>query len=140
MDGAQFIRGKISGIQKTFESPNLSKFLPVTKLAELADYSEIGEYPRFFKEEKVLSKTVVTAAQNTDGRKNGVVNHTVLYRWPQNVQQDYIKYQFPLESFVSEILASKRRFKMPQQPQLPQTDSDFALIDAPPPIEWEAQP
>jgi hypothetical protein len=138
LDQAQFIRGKIGGLQKTFESANLSKFLPAAKLAELADYTEIGEYPRFFKEERVLTKTVVTPAQNTDGRKGGIINHTVLYQWDRHVEKDNVKYLFPLDSFISEILAGKRRFKMPPQPQRPETDADFAIIDVPPPIEWEA--
>lgn len=137
MNSAQFVRGKIGGIQKSFESPSLSKILPPDKLSELVDYTEIGEYPRFFKEEKVLSKTVITPAKNSDGRKGGIINYTVLYQWDQNVEKDNVKYIFPLESFISEILAGKRRFKMPPMPELPVTESDFALIDVPPPLEWE---
>jgi hypothetical protein len=137
MNRAQFYRGKIDGIQKSFESPNLSKILPPDKLSELADYTEIGEYPRFFRDEKVLSRTVIVPAENTDGRRGGIINHTVLYQWDQHVEKDTVKYIFPLESFISEILSGKRRFKMPDPPTLPDTDSDFALIDLPPPIEWE---
>jgi len=133
----QFIRGKIRGIQRSYESPNLDKLLPSGKLAELADYNELGEYPRFFKDERVLTKTVVTEAENTDGRRGGIINYTVLYKWDRHVERDTVKYEFPLEHFIGEILAGKRRFKMPPQPQLPESESDFALIDAPPPIEWE---
>jgi hypothetical protein len=139
MNSAQFYRGKIDGIQKTFESPNLSKILPPDKLQELASYSEIGEYPRFFKDEKVLSKTVISPAKNIDGRRGGIVNHTVLYQWGQSFEKDSVRYIFPLETFISEILSGKRRFKMPPVPMLPVTDSDFGLIDLPSPIEWEVQ-
>jgi hypothetical protein len=133
----QFYRGKIDGIQKNFESPDLDKILPTEKLADLANYTVIGEYSRFFKNEKVLTKTVITEAENSDGRRGGIVNFTVLYGFEQTVTQDSIKYVFPLEDFIAEILMGKRRFKMPPAPPLPDTDSDFALIEPPPPIIWE---
>jgi hypothetical protein len=135
MKAGQFIRGKIDGIQKTFESPDIDKLLPADKLCELADYTEIGEYPRFFKQEKALTKTVVVAAKNTDGRRGGVINHTVLYCYDPTVEHDGVKYIFDTDSFIAEILAGKRRFKMPISPTLPNADS--GLIEAPTPIEWE---
>lgn len=136
MRSGQFYTGKIDGIQKRFESPNLNDILPAEKLAELTTYTEAGEYPRFFKAEKVISKTVITPAENSDGRRGGITNHTVLYRFDQTVTKDTIKYLFPLDDFILEILAGKRRFKMPPTPAYPQ-NTDFAIIDAPPPIEWE---
>ena len=137
MISAQFVIGKIDGIQKRFISANISSILPSEKLEELEAYLDIGEYPRFFKAEKVLTKTVVTSAENTDKRRGGIINHTVLYRFEQHVKLDSIKYVFPLDDFITEILAGKRRFKMPPQPTLP--DTDMGLIDPPSPIEWEAQ-
>ena len=133
----QFYRGKIDSIQKHFESQNLSSILPTDKLQDLASKTEIGEYPRFFKEEKVLTKTVVSPADNSDGRKGGIINHTVLYRFNQTVKQDTITYIFPLEDFINEIVAGKRRFKMPPKPELP--ESNAGIIDDPPEIEWEAE-
>jgi len=138
MKTGQFYRGKIDGIQKNFESPNLDKILPTEKLADLANYNEIGEYPRFFKNEKVLTKTVITKAENSDGRRGGIINFTVLYGFEQTVTQDSIKYVFPLEDFIAEILMGKRRFRMPPAPVLPDTNSEFVLIDPPPPIVWES--
>jgi hypothetical protein len=138
MKSGQFVKGKIDGIQKHFKSPELNKILPKEKLAELEDYIDVGEYPRFFKAEKVLAKTVVTAADNSDGRRGGIINHTVLYQFEQSVTLDTVKYIFPLDDFITEILAGKRSFKMPPIPILP--DSDSGLIELPPPIEWEAQP
>jgi len=135
MKSGQFYRGKIDGIQKHFESLDIDKILSSDKLCELADYTEIGEYPRFFKQEKVISKTVVSEAENTDGRKGGIINYTVLYRFDQKITHDTIQYVFDLETFISEILAGKRRFKMPPPPSLP--DSDTGLIALPPPLEWE---
>ena len=135
MIAGQFIRGKIDGVQKHFESPNLNSVLPTEKLQDLASKTEIGEYPRFFKDEKVLTKTVVTPADNSDGRKGGIINHTVLYRFNQTVKQDTITYIFPLDDFISEILAGKRRFKMPSKPELP--DTNTGIIADPPPIDWE---
>jgi hypothetical protein len=131
---AQFIRGKIDGIQKSFESSNLGKILPQEKLSELADYTEIGEYPRFFKTEKVLTKTVVSAAENSDGRRGGIINHTVLYKWDQTLIHEDAPYIFDLDTFIAEILAGKRRFKMPNKPELPKGDSGFIET---PPLEWE---
>jgi hypothetical protein len=131
----QFIKGKIDGIQKYFKTATLRELLPKTKLDELEAYSEVGEYPRFFKTEKVLSKTIVTDAENSDGRRGGVVNRTVLYKFDQNVTKDTVNYLFPLDDFIAEILGGKRRFKMPPMPELP--DTDMGLIELPPPIEWE---
>jgi hypothetical protein len=137
MKTGQFYRGKIDGIQKNFESPDLDKILPTEKLADLANYTEIGEHPRFFKKEKVLTKTVITEAENSDGRRGGIINFTVLYGFEQTVTQDTINYVFPLDEFIAEILDGKRHFKMPPPPTLPETDSNFALIEPPPPIIWE---
>jgi hypothetical protein len=137
MKSGQFYRGKIGGIQKNFESPNLDILLPVDKIRELADYTEIGEYPRFFKQERVLTKTVVEAAKNTDGRSGGVTNHTILYQWDRKLVHEGAIYTFDVEAFISEILAGKRRLRMPQLPILPENDLDFSIIDPPPPIEWE---
>jgi len=133
----QFVRGKIDGIQKRFESPDLNSVLATAKLDELKDCTEIGEHPRFFRQEKVLAKTVVSEADNSDGRRGGVINHTVLYKFDQTVTQDTIKYVFPLDDFIQEILDGKRRFKMPPLPQLPESDS--GIIDLPQPLEWEVQ-
>jgi len=137
MKSGQFYRGKIDGIQKNYESPDLEQLLPTEKLGWLADYTEIGEYPRFFKQEKVMSKTVITAAENSDGRRGGIINHTVLYGFDHTVTKDTIKYVFPLEDFIAEILSGKRRFKMPPPPDLPNTNTAFAIIEPPPPIKWE---
>jgi hypothetical protein len=138
MKSGQFYRGKIDGIQKHFESKGIAQLLPTEKLCILADCTEIGEYPRFFKNERVLAKTVVTAAQNTDGRSGGTVNHTVLYQMDATVNHDSAKYLFDVEEFIAEYLADKRRFKMPPAPVYP-SGVDSGLIDPPPPIEWEAQ-
>ena len=135
MQSGQFVIGKIDGIQKYFKTENLREILPKTKLTELETYTEIGEYPRFFKIEKVLSKTIVSAADNTDGRPGGIINRTVLYKFDQTITKDAVNYVFPLDDFIAEILAGKRRFKMPPMPELPNTD--MGLVDLPPPIEWE---
>lgn len=135
MRSGQFYRGKIDGIQKHFESPNLAEILPSEKLSELASNTVIGEYPRFFKQEKVVAKTVVKEADNTDGRKGGTVNYTVMYRFDQTVKHDGLKYVFPLDDFITEILAGKRRFKMPPAPTLP----DSGFLSYPPPLEWEVE-
>jgi len=135
MISGQFVKGKIDSIQKYFKTANLRDILPRNKLDILEAYSEVGEYPRFFKEEKVLTRTKITEAENTDGRRNGIINHTVLYKFQQAVTQDTVQYIFDLDTFISEILEGQRVFKMPAMPQLP--DSDVGIIDSPPPIEWE---
>jgi hypothetical protein len=139
MKSGQFYRGKIGGIQKQFESPGIEKLLPIEKLRELADITEIGEHPQFFKQGRALIKTVIEKAENTDGRRGGITNHTVIYAYDPTVEHDGVKYVFDLETFIAEILAGKHRFKMPKTPALPETNSDFGVIDAPPQIEWEAQ-
>lgn len=136
MKSGQFVRGKIDGIQKHFESTGTDRLLPAEKLNELKDYDIIGEpQQRFFQKERVLAKTIVTAAENSDGRRGGVVNHTVLYQFDKSVTHETIKYTFDTDTFISDLLQGKRKFKMPPMPQLP--DSDAGAIDAPPPIAWE---
>ncbi len=135
MKSGQFIRGKIDGIQKHFESANLDKLLPADKLNELKNNTEVGEYPQFFKQSRTLIKTVIIPAENSDGRRGGVINHTVIYAYDATVEYDGLKYIFDTDAFISEILAGKRRFRMPSVPTLP--DADSGLIDPPPSIEWE---
>ncbi len=135
MRSGQFYRGKIDGIQKHFETPDIDKLLPQEKLCDLADYFEIGTYPRFFKQERVLAKTVVAPAENSDGRKGGITNHTVLYQFDQYTTHESAQYVFDVGTFILEIQAGKRRFKMPPIPEL--LDADSGMIDPPPPIEWE---
>ena len=134
MKSGQFIRGKIDGIQKSFESSGLNLILSSEKLCELADNIEVGEYPRFFKQERCIAKTVVSAAKNSDGRRGGVINHTVLYSYDAYVEHDNEKYIFDVDAFITEILAGHRRFKMPSMPTLP--DGDSGYIEAPL-LEWE---
>jgi hypothetical protein len=135
MKAGQLVKGKISGIQKQFISPDLYQLLPTDKFAELENLRDIGEYPQFYKQGRALIKTVITAAENSDGRRGGIINHTVIYCYDAYTEKDGVKYIFPIDDFISEVLAGKRRFKMPPIPTLP--DSDSGLIDSPPPIEWE---
>jgi hypothetical protein len=137
MIAGQFVKGKIDGIQKYFKTANLREILSKEKLNILEAYTEVGEYPRFFKEEKVLTRTRIVEADNTDGRRGGVVNHTVLYKFPQSVTQDTVRYVFDLDVFISEVLDGNRVFKMPEMPELP--DSDVGIILEPPQIEWEVE-
>lgn len=137
MKSAQFVKGKIDGIQKHFFSPGILDVLPKEKLSELEDNQEIGEFPRFFKKEKVIAKSIIIPAENTDGRKGGIVNRTVMYRWDSNLTHESAPYIFDLDTFITEILAGKRQFKMPPTPKLP--DADTGIIEAPPPIEWEVE-
>jgi hypothetical protein len=134
MRAGQFYSGKIDGIQKYYQTPEILNILPKDKLAELREYTDPGEYPRFFKTEKVLTKTIIRPAENSDGRRGGITNHTVLYKFDQTIEKDTLQYIFPLEDFITEILAGKRRFKMPPLPELTET----GIIDYPPAIEWEA--
>jgi len=135
MKSGQFYRGKIDGIQKHYESPDLDKLLPPDKLSVLADYFFVGEYSHFFREEHVLTRTVVTEAENSDGREGGIINHTVLYRFGHAVTHETAQYIFNIDAFIAEIREGKRKFKMPDAPMLPEGDS--IIIDLPPPIEWE---
>jgi hypothetical protein len=135
MKTGQIVCGKIDGIQKRFRSPNITKILPIEKIQEIEDLTDIGEYPQFSKQGRALIKTIITPAQNSDGRRGGVINHTVIYAYDAYVEHDGLKYVFDTDTFIAEILAGKRRFKMPSMPTLP--DSDSGLIDPPPQLEWE---
>lgn len=136
MKSGQFYRGKIDGIQKRFESPNLDKIVPYEKLNELKDIDQIGVHPQFHRQSRALIITVVAPAVSLDGRRGGVTNHTVIYAYDAYKEHDDLKYPFPMDDFIAEVLAGKRRFKMPPTPEYPQ-GVDFAIIEPPPPIEWE---
>src|SRR4030043_53476 len=104
MKSGQFYHGKIGGIQKHFESPDLGKILPSDKLCELADYNEIGEHSRFFKAERVLAQTEITEAENSDGRRGGVVNRTVMHKFDYSCpRHETAQYSFDVDAFVAEI-------------------------------------
>jgi hypothetical protein len=135
MIAGQFVKGKIDGIQKYFKTANLRDILPKNRQDELEKHIEVGEYPHFFKAEKIIAKTRIINAENTDGRRGGIINHTVVYRFDPTVTKDSINYIFPLDDFIKEYIDGKRSFKMPSMPTLP--DTDAGLIDAPPPIAWE---
>lgn len=135
MKSGQFYRGKMDGIQKHYESPDLEDILPTDKLCILADYNQVGEHFHFFKEDRVLTRTQVTEAENTDGRLGGIINHTVLYKFDRSLTHESAKYIFDTETFIQEIRQGQRKFKMPDPPTLPEDES--IIIDAPQPIIWE---
>lgn len=137
MKSGQFVKGKIGGVQKTFESPGIDKILPYEKLGELSDISDLGEHPQFFKQKVTLINSVVTPAKNSDGRPGGIINFTVFYQFDRTLTHETAPYIIDIDKLISEVLMGKRKWKMPPMPTLPDTDSDFALIDPPPPIEWE---
>ncbi len=134
MKSGQFYRGKMDGIQKHYESLDLDDILPSSKLCVLADYTQVGEYNHFFRIEHVLTKTVVSEAENMDGRLGGIINHTVLYKFDHSFTHETAKYTFNEDFFIMEIRDGKRKFKMPPPPILPE---EGILIDYPPAIEWE---
>ena len=133
MRSGQFYRGKIDGVQKHYESPNLEQLLPTEKLCDLADYFEEGDYSRFFTKERVIARIVVSPAENSDGRQGGTINHTVLYKFDHSIMHESVQYCFDTEQFIREIQQGKRKLKMPQPPEL--KDS----LDYPPPLEWEVE-
>ena len=136
MRSGQFYRGKIGGVQKHYESPNLEQLLPSEKLAELASYDEVGFYPRFFRAENTIAQIQVEPAENTDGRRGGITVHVVLYRFDAGLTHESVPYVFDTEKFIKELQHGARRFKMPEVPDLPE---DSGYIDCPPQIEWEVQ-
>ena len=135
MKSGQFYRGKIDGIQKHYESLDLDDILPASKLCVLADYTQEGEYFHFFRQEHVLTRTVVSEAKNEDGRLGGIINHTVLYKFDHTVTHETVRYTFNEDFFIMEVRDGKRKFKMPPAPTLPEEES--ILVDFPPQIEWE---
>lgn len=138
MKSGQFYRGKIEGIQKHYESPDLDSILPEDKLCMLADYSQVGEHKHFFKQEHVLTRTVVSEADNEDGRLHGIINHTVLYKYDDTTTHENAQYIFDNKTFIQEIREGKRNVKMPPTPELPEGNS--ITLEPPPPIAWENQP
>lgn len=135
MKSGQFVRGKIDGIQKHFESPDLDKILPADKLSILTDYTDIGEYSRFFTKELVDTKTIVMPAENSDGRRGGIINFTVLQKHDAIIIHENEQYVFDVDTYIQLIREGRRRIKMPEMPALP--DNDSGLIDPPPPVEYE---
>ena len=129
MRSGQFYKGMINGIEESYESPDLLQILPNEKLALLWDLDSPGIYNRVFKSERVIAKTVVSKAVPDDLGRDGVINHTVLYKFDLYTTLDGARYIFDTDQFVEEVMAGKYSFPMPPTPILKKP------LDYPPPME-----
>ena len=132
MKSAQFFKGMINGVEEIYESPNLLQVLSSSKLAELWDLERIGTYNRVFLSDRVIAKTVVSKAVPDEHGRDGIVNHTVLYRFDQYITVDGATYRFDTDQFIEDVKQGKYTITMPSQPELKQP------LDYPPPLEVKA--
>jgi hypothetical protein len=129
MKSAQFYKGMIKGTEEQYESPDLLQILPHDKLAVLWDKDKIGIYPYVFLSERVIAKTVVTKAEPDEHGRDGIINHTVIYRWDNKTTFEGAPYLFDTEQFLKDVKAGKYNITMPSPPELKKP------LDAPPILE-----
>lgn len=118
MKSAQFYKGMINGVEDSFESPDIYQVLPKEKLDELWDIDRIGTYSKVFLAERVISKTVVSEAEPDEHGRDGIINHTVIYRFDLTYTHEGAPYQFNSEQFAKDVRAGKYNLKMPPVPEL----------------------
>jgi len=128
----QFYKGMINGTEDTYESSDLLIILPSEKLSVLWDRDVLGTYRHVFLTERVVAQTVITEAEPDDLGRDGIVNHTVMYKFDAVVQHDGIAYVFDYEQFAKDARAGKYNFPMPPTPELKRP------LDYPP--AWEVEP
>ena len=131
MKSGQFYKGMINGTEDTYESPDLLIILPSEKLSILWDRDILGSYRHVFLTERVVAQTVITPADPDDLGRDGIVNHTVMYKFDATVQHDGIAYIFDYEQFAKDARAGKYNFPMPPPPELKHP------LDYPP--AWEVE-
>lgn len=129
MKSGQFYKGMINGVEEIYESPDLLLILPNEKLSILWDRETIGSYRHIFLTERVVSQSVITQAEPDDLGRDGIVNHTILYKFDATVLHDGIAYVFDYEQFAKDARAGKYNFAMPAAPELKQP------LDYPPEME-----
>jgi hypothetical protein len=118
MQSAQFIKGMIDGIEVCYESLDVLQVLPANKLSELWDLEKIGTYSRVYLSERVVAKTSISKAAPDNLGRDGIINHTVLYRFDSTIEHDGLNYVFPEDQFAKDARAGKFNFKMPPFPEL----------------------
>jgi hypothetical protein len=114
----QFFKGMINGVEESYESPDLLQVLPNNRLSEVWDLDVVGIYSRVFLSERVIAQTVVERAVPDEHGRDGVTNHTVLYRFDAFMVHDGARYRFDEEQFVRDVKAGKYSFQMPPPPEL----------------------
>lgn len=129
MKKGQFYKGMINGVEESYESPDLLQLLPSDKLSMLWDRETLGTYRHVFLTERVVAQTVVSKAEPDDLGRDGIVNHTVLYRFDPYVEHDGARYVFDVDDFAENARAGKYNFPMPLAPELKRP------LDYPPEME-----
>lgn len=129
MRSGQFYKGMINGIEEIYESPDLLLILPSEKLSILWDKDSVGTYRHTFLTERVVAQTVITEAEPDELGRNGIINHTILYKFDATTQHDGLTYIFDYGQFAKDARAGEYNFSMPQAPELKQP------LDLPPELE-----
>ncbi len=129
MKSGQFYKGMINGVEETYESPDILLLLPSEKLSILWDRETVGTYRHIFLTERVIAQTVITKAEPDDLGRDGIINHTILYKFDATTQHDGIIYIFDYEQFAKDARAGKYNFSMPPSPELKHP------LDPPPAME-----
>jgi len=114
----QVVTGIINGIADHFESPDILQILPNGKLSILTDRETLGVHRHVFRSDRVVAQTVVTKADPDELGRDGILNHTVLYKFDATTEHDSINYIFDYEQFAEDALAGKYNFCMPKMPEL----------------------
>ena len=118
MKSGQFYKGMIYGVEDSYESLDLLLLLPSEKLSVLWDREALGLHPHVFLTERVVAQTMIEKADPDFLGRDGIINHTVLYKFDATVTHDGITYIFDYEQFAKDARAGKYKFPMPPTPEL----------------------
>lgn len=129
MRRGQFYKGMINGIEATYETPDLFQILPANKLTQLWDREKIGVYRQIFLSERVITQTLIEKAEPDEHGRDGIVNHTVLYKFDGVHEHEGAIYNFDPDKFASDARLGKYNFTMPPTPELKRP------LDLPPSLE-----
>jgi hypothetical protein len=132
MKTGQFYKGMINGTEDSYESPDIYQVLPKEKLDEYWDKERVGTYNRVFLSEHVILKTVISKSEPDGYGREGIINHTVIYRFDPYIEHDGLKYVLDTEQFLKDVKDGKIAIKQLKVPELKKP------LDAPPALEVQA--
>lgn len=129
MRSGQFYKGMINDVEATYESPDLLQLLPSDKLNILWDREKLGLHRRVFLSDRVITLTLIAPAVPDEHGRDGIINHTIIYKFDSYTTHDGAKYIFDREQFEQDIRLGKYDLKMPPAPELKRP------LDPPPILE-----
>lgn len=118
MRAAQFVKGMINGVEDFYESPNILTLLPYEKLQLLMENTKLGFTQKIFLKDYVIALSTVKKAEADSLGRDGLINHTVIYKFDEVITHDGAVYRIDPEAFKEAAYNGAFRFTMPAFPEL----------------------